>query len=318
MKPQSLLFRTLPEYLGLQLFRFAYCALPTRMALDMGEIIGSIAGHIQGKRRRIAERNIRSAFPHLSRKAATAMAFQVFRHFSRALAEFIRAGRMLRPSNFKQFVTVENEARMNRLFASHQGAIWVSGHFGVWELFGMYARMRNAHFTSVYRPMKNAWIDAMLLSHRTAFGQHLADRKGALKTLLRALRRERSHVGILVDQHVRHGGIWVPFFDRPAATTPAPAVLALRTGAPIVIWHTLRLPGCFRFKLSCEKPIFVTASGDRAAVIRNVTTEISRRIEAFIRKTPEQWNWPHRRWRIPPPQITERRPENHEEPVKIS
>ena len=49
-----------------------------------------------------------------------------------------------------------------------------------------------------------------------------------------------------------------------------------------------------------DAPMWVRPSSDREADVRRVTCEISRRIEGYIRETPEQWLWLHRRWRRPP------------------
>jgi len=201
---------------------------------------------------------------------------------------------------------MHDEDAFKRILASEKGAIWVSAHFGLWEIFAMYAGMRDAHLTSVYRPVKNPWIDKAIRRQRAAIGQELVERKGALRALLRALRKESGHVAMLADQHTRRDGIWVPFFGRLAATTPAPALLALRTGAPIIVWYSRRLPGTFHFGAWCDKPLFVAPSGDRAADIERITREISNRIEKFVRKAPAQWLWFHRRWRTPPAETIEK------------
>ena len=39
---------------------------------------------------------------------------------------------------------------------------------------------------------------------------------------------------IVIDQDARGGGVFVPFFGRPASTTPTLARIALRTGAAVV------------------------------------------------------------------------------------
>lgn len=297
---------TILGYVGVRLFGFIALALPARMALHMGELLGAAAAFVTPRRRRIAVSNLRQAFPERSRKEAKAMATRVYEHFGRSFVEVAIAPRILRRDNYREYVTIHNEEYIHQVIEGGKGAIWITCHMGVWEIFSIVFDFMGIHGTNVYRPVKNPLIDKMLREHRVSLGHGLVERNGAVKRLLRVLRSEKGNVGMLVDQHAKRDGQWVPFFGRLASTTPAPALLALRTGAPILLWYSRRLPGTFRFEAWFEKPFAVTPSEDRAADVARVTKEISRRIEAFIRKEPEQWLWLHRRWHTPPAEVVER------------
>jgi len=295
----------LGEYMSFRLLQFLALALPEHLAVRLGDILGTLAAAAARGRRRIAEENLLNAFPGMSRERARRIATGVFRHCVRGTIEVVRGQRVIRPYNLRRIVTFRNEEVVDRIMESGRPAIWVTAHLGTWELFGMCLSMRKARLTTVYRPLHNPWLDRLIRRHRTAMGQRMVERKGALPALLRVLRRGESHVALLVDQHVRHGAVWVPFFGRPAATTPAPALLALRTGAPIVLWYTRRLPGVFRFEAVVDEPIYVAPGDDPRGEVLRVTERISRRLEDFIRSAPEQWLWFHRRWRTPPDGILE-------------
>lgn len=309
MRKHKSLFATNIEYLGGCLLIFLARALPLRAALNLAETLGSIAAIFLRKRRRLAAHNIRRSFPDIPPHKADAMAVRVFRHFMRCAMESIIAPRILNARNFRNHVVFRNEQYLREGLDSPTGAIWITAHLGTWEILGIISRFLGIHLTSVYRLVKNRKIDRVLREHRTSSGQTLVERDGALKNLLRALRHNKAHIAMLVDQHARREGLWLPFFGRLASNTPAPAILALRTGAPIVLWYSRRLPGTFRFEVFCDKPFTVTPTDDRADDVRRVTRHISDRIEQFIRTTPDQWLWLHRRWHKPPPEILER--ENH-------
>jgi len=159
---------------------------------------------------------------------------------------------------------------------------------------------------SVYRPVKNPLIDHLIRRRRGELGFSMIPRKGALKQCLRVL-RQGGYIALLADQHSKADGIWVPFLGRPASTTPGPALLALRTGAPIVMGCAKRLPGTYRFEARFDPPMWVTPTGDRQADVRRITSAISRRMEDYVRESPDQWLWLHRRWRNPPPEVTAER-----------
>jgi KDO2-lipid IV(A) lauroyltransferase len=296
----------LAEYGIVQLVRLTVLGLPRRLGLRMGEGLGKVGHLLFRRRRREAEKALAAALPEMSPGHVRRTIRDVFKHLGRGLVETACAKKVISASNLLEHVTIHNEACARRILDSGRPAIWVTGHFGVWEVMASYFTLNSIPFASVYRPVKNPLIDRLVRRTRRHDCQQLIERKGALRAMIRAIKRDKRHVVLLVDQHVRKGGIWVPFFGRPAATTPAPAAVALQTGAPIVFWYSRRLPGTYRFELTFDAPITATSTGDRAADIEHITRRISQRLEEVIRETPEQWLWLHRRWRTPPPEVLDK------------
>ena len=117
---------------------------------------------------------------------------------------------------------------------------------------------------------------------------------------MRCLRRG-GFLGLLVDQNQAEGGVFVDFFGQKASTLRAPAALQRRTGAPIVTGYTRRV-GLLRYRIRIDPPIPAEPSDDAEADVLRVTQEVTRRIETYVRETPGQWLWLHRRWRTRPPE----------------
>jgi KDO2-lipid IV(A) lauroyltransferase len=289
----------LAEYLGGKIFMTAALSLPLPAAVKFGEWCGRRMIFWSRRSFRTAVDNILRAFPDLSAPEAEALAARVYEHFGRATVEVAFGDRLLKPSTFDEHIVFRNEEYLRAALAAGKGAIFVTGHLGPWEMFGLLARHRGVSWTSVYRPVRNPYIDRSMRRYRTAHGQRLVPKHGAAPALLRVL-RGGGYIALLVDQHAKDEGLWTPFFGRPASTTPAPALLALRTGAPIVTGYACRLPGLYRFEVLCDEPLFVRPTGDRSADVRNATIEVNRRLEGYIRRFPDQWLWMHRRWRTPP------------------
>ena len=99
---------------------------------------------------------------------------------------------------------------------------------------------------------------------------------------------------MLVDQKYNEG-IPVPFFGRDAMTAPTVAELALRFQVPLVPARVERLKGA-RFRLTLLPPLDLPNSGDRAADVHTVMSQVNALFESWIRDRPEQWLWLHRRW----------------------
>ena len=103
---------------------------------------------------------------------------------------------------------------------------------------------------------------------------------------------DAAHIIMVVNQKL-NTGLAVPFFGRPAFTSPAVVSLAMRYGCPVFPVRTERLPEG-RYLVSVEEP-FTFGPGDESA-LRAGLTQVNQRLEQWIRKKPGQGLWMHRRW----------------------
>jgi KDO2-lipid IV(A) lauroyltransferase len=90
---------------------------------------------------------------------------------------------------------------------------------------------------------------------------------------------------------------FVPFFGELAATPRAAGDLAIRTGAAVVVGFCQR--GDSGYRLTMEE-VPLPSEQDRDAAALALTAALSQRIEAAIRRAPEQWVWMHQRWKTRP------------------
>ena len=173
-----------------------------------------------------------------------------------------------------------------------------TGHFGFWEINALVHALRSQPIAVLARPLDNPLLHDLLESVRTATGNAVIYRRGAIRRVLRALEANQA-VAFLIDQHMQPAdAIYVDFFNRPAATTSALAALALRTGAPVVPVFALPLPGG-RFRMVYEHAV-EPPRGDDADAIREFTQRCTDVLEMYVRRYPELWLWMHRRWRDVP------------------
>lgn len=190
---------------------------------------------------------------------------------------------------------VRGLAHVEEVTALDRGAIFISGHFANWELLPMTIVQRGLPLMAVYRPASNPLTDEIITRLRREAGLlHQAPKGGAGARMLLSWMGERKYAAMLSDQKMNEG-IEAPFFGRAAMCPSAPAVLARRSGCPL-IFATIRRTKGAHFIIEVEPPFFVAETGDRNGDILAAVTEINRRLETFIRAWPEQWLWLHRRW----------------------
>jgi KDO2-lipid IV(A) lauroyltransferase len=173
------------------------------------------------------------------------------------------------------------------------GAILVGAHIGNWEL-GPYAALQEGHkVAAIYRPLNNQLLAWLLVRRQANYGGDIY-RKGREAALgMVSTLRKGQVMCLLVDQQLREG-IAVPFFGHPAQTSISHVKLAIKKRVPLIYMRTRRLAGS-RFRVSISPPITLPDKDDDDQVLA-VASVINRTIEGWIRETPEQWFWPHRRW----------------------
>jgi Kdo2-lipid IVA lauroyltransferase/acyltransferase len=109
-------------------------------------------------------------------------------------------------------------------------------------------------------------------------------------------------VAFVSDQDARGTGVFVPFFGRLASTHRGPALMAIRTGAPLFVGYAMRAAdGSY---VGGIEEITVSREGDMDEAVLRLTAAFTARLEALIRRAPEQYFWQHRRWKTRPPEET--------------
>jgi KDO2-lipid IV(A) lauroyltransferase len=187
---------------------------------------------------------------------------------------------------------------MRAALAEGKGAIFCAGHFGNWELAALALGYAGFPMTMLTRPLDNPHLERLLARYRTASGNRLLHKHASLRHLMRDLRDGRA-VTVVIDQHFGDANaVVVDFMGRPAATTPTVALLSLKTGTPVVMVFPVALGGG-RYRILCEPGPVAAPTGDRAHDAAALTGVMTRRLEHYVRKHPEQWLWLHERWRVP-------------------
>jgi len=273
---------------------------PERLALLFGEGMGWMAGVLFRVRWRTVEEHLRRAFPRQDVKWRRSVARASFRHLGRESVATFRLGRMDADEIRGRTEVVGFEA-VEEAIEDGKGLIIVSGHFGNWEMGGASVAIRGVPFDAVVQRQRNPLFDVDLNANRNRLGMEVIERGEAPKRVLRALRGGRA-VGIIGDQNVRRGGVFVDFFGRPASTARGTALFALRTGCPIFMAMAKSLPGFPRRYRVTFEPIVFTPQGEMEEDVLRLTEAHTQHLERQVKETPEQYFWQHRRWKTRPPE----------------
>jgi KDO2-lipid IV(A) lauroyltransferase len=288
-------FAHVVEYAAFRVAVACARALGEARAVRLAAALGR-AGHRLRLRRGIIESNLRQAFPGADSAWIERTAVAAWAHLGRETMMMLRLSRATRAELLARTRLV-GEARAAADYGRGGGVIVVTGHLGNWEVGGAAVAVRGYDVVAIAKRAANPLFYRRILAARARLGVGVIDFERATRGALKAL-REGKIVAFAADQHAG-SGISVPFFGRPAATFRGPAVLALRTGAPIYLATCIRLPdGVYEVAL---QPVDVTPTGDMEADVRRVTAAWVGLLEAAVRAHPGQYLWHHRRWREPVP-----------------
>ncbi|HZP36680.1 MAG TPA: lysophospholipid acyltransferase family protein [Methylomirabilota bacterium] len=283
---------------GLRLVGFIPAYLPPSIGLALGRRIGDALWWALPRRRRIALENIeRGLGRDLPPAEVRRLGRRSFQHLGMNLVEACRY--FLRPTEVMlSRVHVQGVEHLRHAAAEGRGILILTAHYGNWELLAAAHGLTGLPLSVVVRPLDDPILDEIADRFRRRSGAELIVKHRAVREIMQALRRGRM-VGILLDQNAtRAEGVFVPFFGVPASTSKGLALLALRTGAPVVPVFLRREPDG-RHCMDVRPPLPAPADGD----VRSYTAAFNEAIEAAIRRAPEQWLWMHARWRTRPREV---------------
>lgn len=191
-------------------------------------------------------------------------------------------------------VTFENREAVDALLSENRGIIFVSAHFGNWELGGAALSSLIIPVSSIYKEFSASEFDPYLLEARTNHQMKLAEKKGALKHIAKALKGGRS-ILLMIDQASNErAGVKVDFFGHETYQTSTPAQLAHKFNAPIVGVYIVSSDEQ-HYTITFEKPIEASSNDENS--IREATQLQANDLERVIRTHPKLWFWCHKRWK---------------------
>ena len=274
---------------------FVFRCIPLVVRKGLCRIGFSLFYHLVAKSRLIVLHNLQRSFPEKDSKEIIKIAKGVYRHFSIVAAEFFDMPSITR-DNIDRWVEVEGMEYADAALSQNKGALSIVAHFGNWELLTIAIPMLVRPMYIVYRPLDSPVIDNMVEYVRTMHGNSLIPKGGSGKKVLELL-KENQIIGILSDQNVAaYEGVFVDFFERPACTGVGLAVMAMRSGSPVVpVFMARQKSG--KYKLIIKPFLKAVCTDDYEADLQVNTQRFTKIVEDVVREYPDQWFWFHQRWK---------------------
>jgi KDO2-lipid IV(A) lauroyltransferase len=283
--------------------RFLICiiqALPIEAAVALADGLAWLAYTFDRRHRRVAEDNLRHAFPDItSSQEIDTRVRAVFRHFCRLVIDIAFLPRKLHANNWRNYVQMHNVWPMIDRLVSGRPVLLLTGHFGNWEMGGWTLGLLGFRTHAVARVLDNRYLEDFLRRFRESNGQRLLSKTGDVKRM-QAILDAGGILATLADQDAGQRGLYVDFFNRPASTHKAVALLALEYQVPLVVIGVRKLDKPLHYQVIVEDVVLPDEYAGQPGAVKEMTQRFTTALERVIKTAPEQYFWLHRRWKHQP------------------
>jgi len=282
------------EFLLLAFFNLVLFVLPWSLSWRLGRGLGWLSYHLFTKRKVTVERNIRRAFPDLSSKESESIIKGCYLHWGEGFISTLKlwmvsdrkARSIIDAPGFEEYVLKAQKA--------NEPILYFTGHFGSWEMAGRFAGGIGPGASSIYHIQKNPMVNWFLTWVREFHHLKLINSRSGMPAFEDALKRYTG-MAVVGDQYRAKRALTVYFFGIPSLTPKGAAILTYRVQPRLVFLACTQHRGHYKMKFE-EIPYSLPNTLDDDWMTE-LTQNLTSKLEAEIRKYPEQYFWFHRRWR---------------------
>lgn len=235
--------------------------------------------------------NIKRAYPNIQKLEMQNLIKSMWNNYGRVFSEYMFI-KDFRLGSFDNNIEIEGQEVLENIKKQNKQVIFISGHFGNFELMAMHIEKSGINLAAIYRPLNNFFLNPIIEKIRKKYICKYQIKKGigGMKKLM-SLKKNNFSTALMIDQRVTEG-IKQVFFKERAFTTTIPGQLSKKFHLPVVPIYIERIKNV-KFKIKIMEPI--EFSNDKS--IEDITYELNKVLEKMILKKPEQWIWSHNRWK---------------------
>jgi len=256
--------------------------------------IATIIFYLIPIRKKIVEKNLRIAFPNLTKSEIEKLALKSYISIGYTFVEFF-IFETLSEEKIRNLIYFNNSQLVEDIIKSKKAAILLTAHFGNWELGAIsFPVLFNLKLSVLYKKMHNPYVTEWLIKVRNRFNNSVAVGL-SLKEIIYELKQNKV-VGIVADQRApKDSTIQVNFFNTGITSFSGPASLAVKFNIPIYFVISNRNED---YTYNCDiMPIEYNQDVSDSEKIIQITQKYYTLLENYIKKYPEQWFWLHNRWK---------------------
>lgn len=292
--------RPIRHFIGGYVYSFSSFILawiPRFLLYLIADFFGTIAFYTKTKSIRWINENLKYAYgDEKSSRELDDIARNVCENLSRGFMECFRV--IYRPpEKIAKNIKITGREHLDKALAKEKGVVAISAHLGNFLLLGPALGSAGYPYNVVVKDPPDAVIKKIWRRGQINSLNMPIPAEPPLECVRSTLRKLRAgEIVALIADEDRSQGIPVEFFGKPAYSATGPAVISLRSGAPLVPIFVVREEKN-RHHVIIEPEGEFSLGDDKEENIRIITSWYTRIIEDMIRRYPDQWTWFNKRWK---------------------
>jgi KDO2-lipid IV(A) lauroyltransferase len=190
-------------------------------------------------------------------------------------------------------VTVTNEHLLTDAIAAKTGVIVAVPHAGNWDHAGAYFCAKGIRLVTVAERLKPEKLFLKFLAYRQAMGMEVLPLDGRVLNTLKDRLNEGALVALVSDRDLSRSGIEVEFFGGKARMPAGPALLALRTKAPLITAFVSYTDNGVHIEF---RNVVLPNRGDESSKVQEIVQMTAQYFEDGISENPQDWHMLQRIW----------------------
>ena len=267
--------------------------LPERMAYKLANLISDQIYRRQGRGVKRLRSNYQKVMPELSAVELKKLTKAGMRSYLRYWFDTFRLNKWSKARVIETtFVVRENLLRDP--IESKEGCIIALPHSGNWDHAAAYFCSTGISVTAVVEKLKPEAIFNKFLAYRQSIGIEAISHKEKTIPILVDRLKAGKLVALVADRDMSRNGIEVNFFGHTAKMPAGPAILALKTGSPLITAYIRYLDA--GIEITFDETIKPPICDSEADSIKSITQSMADNFAKRIKASPVDWHMLQRIW----------------------
>lgn len=266
--------------------------LPEKTAYAIAYSVADFVTRKNGKSVQRLRTNLQRTQPQITTLDLELLTFKAMRSYMRYWCDTFRFPDWTR-QRVQQTVTVENEHLLMDAIAAKTGVIVSLPHAGNWDHAGAYFCAKGVNLVTVAERLKPEKLFLKFLQYRQDIGMEVLPLDGRVLGTLAQRLRQGALVALVADRDLSRSGIDVNFFGGPARMPAGPALLALKTEAPLITAFVSYTDSGIHIVF---RVVPLPTAGTQEEKVAQIVQMTATQFEDGIRENPEDWHMLQRIW----------------------
>ena len=266
--------------------------LPEKTAYAIAYYVADFVTRKNGKSVKRLRSNLQRTQPQITTLDLELLTFKAMRSYMRYWCDTFRFPDWSR-QRVQQTVTVENEHLLMDAIAAKTGVIVSLPHAGNWDHAGAYFCAKGVNLVTVAERLKPEKLFLKFLQYRQDMGMEVLALDGRVLGTLAQRLRQGALVALVADRDLSRSGIDVNFFGGPARMPAGPALLAVKTEAPLITAFVSYTDNGIHIVF---RNVPLPTTGTQEEKVAQIVQMTATQFEDGIKQHPEDWHMLQRIW----------------------